>query len=223
MSLTPELRSLLDIIIEKQEGGWVLHGSNTDDDPDGDWTYAGVTAKLWEKYHRKDVSKLEFQEFLATNIGRSAIEFIYEEEFISSLKLSKFPALLQGPLLSCAINRGVSNAVKALQLSINDALEGSSAHFGDLKIDGNAGPKTWQAFNYVVGNDDEKLKERFLYHWTLQYINLVQENAEAWRDRAVYLFEIGNTGKSKVNYHKEPSVLRATHLEGWFNRVEFWR
>lgn len=215
MSLTPELRSILDTIIEKQEGGWVLYGSNTDDDPDGGWTYAGVTAKLWEKYYKKFVSKEDFKYFLNNNKAKPAIELVYEEEFIIPLQLSKFSTLLQGPLLSCAINRGMSNAVKALQLALNFHVQTANI----LKIDGQLGPKTLERATVKLASISDIVfyRDKFLYHWTLQYINLVQENAEAWRDYAKFI----NGDSRKIK--SEPSVLRATYLEGWYQRVEFWR
>jgi lysozyme family protein len=210
-----DIKQLLDKIIEKQEGGWVL--TENKDDPDGGWTYAGVARKLWqETIGHPNVTYALIKEDIERSVdeAKDSIYDVYQIAFIGPLQLDKFPETIRGPLLSAAINIGVEQAVKLLQSCLPYAKE-----------DGIVGPETIKLTSTAY-QSGVIIKDKFMKAWMRYYIKLVQENAEEWRDAyetAAYACNQYAMGKGMQVYKSPPHTLCATQLEGWFNRVEFWR
>lgn len=203
MTISPEGKELIDLIVGKQEGGWVL--SENKGDNDGGWTFGGVTANTFNKLFR-DVAtdaifyRLDCKESLNEQDTAQLIERgyeIYQSEFIKPLQLFSLPSSIRGPLLSCAINCGVKEAVMILQRALN-AWDNSETK--PLVVDGNFGDETKGRINSIqnyqvwIG-----IKTQFLREWMRYYIKLCDNNNDP------------------------KSILHSQFLEGWFNRVEFWR
>lgn len=207
-------KTAIDRIVKDQEGGWKL--TSNVNDPDGGWTYAGVTYKTFSEYWNDhlgthpatDCHTVAGMASLITSFPEDAeadVYSIYYGKYCDPINFDKLPTILQGPLLSAAINIGPEDAVNILQGILQ------------CKPDGNLGSKTLAAIeHWTLDADDEKLLvPAFLREWTRHYIHLVVENAKAWRSSA-------NTIQAG-QIDKLPAVFRAGDLEGWFNRVEYWR
>lgn len=130
MTLSPEIQSILDIIINEQEGGWQL--SHTDGDNDGGWTLAGVTANSYRSYFNKDYSLTEMTDQFTYNRETVKVDIyhVYEMDYLYPLHLDYLPESIRGPLASCAINCGTQTAIKLLQTAIKtpnvDGIMGST-------------------------------------------------------------------------------------------------
>lgn len=202
VEFAPTLESLLDTVLV-QEGGWKI--TNNPDDNDGGFTVGGVTAKNFNAKVRGG-GRYTYAGIRAFwNNDPAAVKAIcldcYHEKFLAPLKLEELPVAIRGPLLSAAINIGEDTAVKILQGIVG------------AKQDGDIGPATIKkVLDYISGLFREHdLKQEFLKAWMKHYIDLVQENSIAWREYALH------------HSDKIPMQLRAVFLEGWYNRVEFWR
>lgn len=225
MIISPEEKALLDTIVEKQEGGWKLEPEDKND-LDGGWTYAGVTRNTLEHYlySKTPESKLDWtldviQEYLKPpdeDKARRLIYELYKNRFIDKLSLFQLPAAIRGPLLSAAINIGVEEAVKLLQRSLNTGFNVDHR----IKVDGNLGPVTVKA---MVGWMQFVDLPEFLSEWMRFYINLVQENGRAWRLCAISHARVQTGQDLDKPITPLPKTLRSEYLEGWFNRIEFWR
>jgi lysozyme family protein len=208
------LQKMLDQVIEEDEGGWML--SENKDDPDGGWTYAGMTAKTFYAWH-KDAELVFDHDHLAgmlqlVNFKRdfqNTIRQCYDEVFLNKIPFNQLPLGIHLPLISCAINCGAENAIKILQETM-----------GMKTIDGVCGPNTIDTCKNEVGMwGPYGFKIRFCKNWMKYYINLVEKNAEEWRQYALWIQGKGHN-MAPVNI---PKVLCAANLKGWFNRVERYR
>lgn len=204
--MTPNTKSFLDEIIRNQEGGWVL--TENANDPDGGWTYGGMTHKNFTgayqvmNYHGMSVM-LESPDNIP-GVQNAAYE-VYDRDFIQSSRAEELPAAIQFAYLSCAINRGVENAVMALQTACN-AIQAKAV----LAVDGKIGPATIAEVKDVDLMDlHVELTHEFCHAWRLQYAELVVYNANAWYTYAL---------KKQAT---EPSIYRAGDLIGWLNRVHY--
>lgn len=228
--MTPNTKSILDEIIRNQEGGWVL--TQNVNDPDGGWTYGGMTKKTfcsvsrgWVGYTysqiedviaQGDASKNGLGE-VKTDFMKDAVLQAYEQIFIIPSRVEEFPIAIQFAYLSCAINRGVENAVRALQMACN-------ACCIITKCDGIIGSATIASANATTHMTEEglmpimqgNLLREFCHAWRLQYADLVVENAEAWH---AYIADV--TGLRAKSSLSEPSLFRAPDLIGWLNRVHY--
>lgn len=223
LSVPAEARVYIDRVII-QEGGWVL--TSNDNDPDGGFTYAGVTARTFKSYceqhnqpviTRENINVLLRRERLeASTVLKDLVYQIYFDEYYEPLFLSSISFRGKGPLLSCAVNLGLDDAVFVLQAALNsvarDALPPSE---NMLKVDGHLGTITYGRLTLLARNP--LLKDHILREWMRRYINLVQLNSQAWK---LYAEAIDFGQDEPV---RKPEVLRAASLEGWFNRVEYWR
>lgn len=63
----------------------------------------------------------------------------------------------------------------------------------------------------------------FLRAWHEHYNKLVKDNAEAWKLWAQHLEDAHNQHTLVIDRDKKPKTLRAEYIDGWFNRVEFFR
>lgn len=224
--ITPEAQAIIDTIIEKQEGGWLL--TENKNDPDGGWTYAGVTASVFNKKFNSTYTYSAMHDNFTSNENiymiNKDIYDIYFEQYYLPLHLSELPTSIRGPLFSCAVNCGTETAVSILQAAYNKGMEQQD----HIKVDGNLGPITIRSMQYVASRGD--LKDYFLREWMLHYINLVQENAAAAFEAFEYVKLIQNNTTASYNVSVAmkaksdfPKVNRAASFEGWFNRIDFWR
>lgn len=204
-------KQILDEIITKQEGGWVL--TNNANDPDGGWTYAGMTARNCCKYQgypglhdaRAVVPFADWQKFVQANCGgeEAVIRGMYDQFFIKPSRVEELPAAIQFAYLSCAINRGVGNAVIVLQDAINGYGEREY-----VAVDGKFGSTTLSFVQQMAGYPELFLME-FCHQWRLQYAKLVIDNAVAWHEAATY------------SEDPAPTIFRANDLIGWLNRIHY--
>jgi len=191
--LFPYQKEQIDTVIAKDEGGWKLtHNAN---DPDGGWTYAGVTHSTFNAYWKKKYPgsnrDMVFNDVLAILNGDvkgqkeldEDVYQIYFEEYYEPMAVHMKAPIISTAILSCAVNIGVENA-----------------------------KKVWDAC--VANPPNTANGSTFLREWTRYYIHLVRDNAKAWRDFAVL---------DHGDLMKMPKIFRAGDLEGWFNRVERYR
>lgn len=198
-------KTLLNTIITKQEGGWGL--TENANDPDGGWTYGGMTKKTLGSFTigYNDDSFKDMQTYLSHEYADGELQkdilAAYEQLFVIPSKVEQLPTAIQAVYLSCAINRGVENAVRALQAAL-----------GMNNIDGIFGTATQANVNGKNGPFIGILRDSFCHQWRLQYTQLVTQNAAAWHDAAIAEQE----GKT-IDL---PAVFRAPDLVGWLNRIE---
>jgi lysozyme family protein len=218
---------MIDFLIEHDEGGWLL--TSNKDDPDGGWTYAGITKSKfvefspgWQSVTFNDMkNNLKHSDKL--KLLTDIVYKIYYKEYFDKLKLNEFNSNWCDALFSCGVNCGVDTAAKILQQTVNKLADQPL-----LVCDGIIGPKT---FSYVIAsksyNSDNKWRDAFLAEWHRHYINIVQANSRAWRDWATLLYAAYLNPTSEniraIEQVEKPRILRATQLEGWFNRVERYR
>lgn len=202
------LSIILEVIEEpSQEGGWKL--TSNSNDPDGGWTFAGVTSNTLTNYlHEHEVSfeHIDSSTILAMlksdvsngvpEIWRERVLKCYYQYFylpackIVANLLNEPDMQLEGYELSCVVNLGLP-------------------HFEQVAND-----------CYEPAEHNEKAGD-FIHHWMVFYINLVVKNAEAWQKFA--LQEADHNKEVKPRNCPEPTTLRADNLLGWYNRVEHWR
>lgn len=218
--MTPNTKSILDEIIRNQEGGWVL--TENANDPDGGWTYGGMTKKTfcsvsrgWDGYtyemiadvvKQGDASKNGLGE-VKSGFMKGSVMQAYEQIFIIPSRMEELPIGIQFAYLSCAINRGVENAVRALQMACN-AIHDKEV----LDVDGKIGPATIrEAVDADMMDLHVELLREFCHDWRMQYAELVVQNSQAWYTVA----------QGKMDILNKPKVFRAPDLIGWLNRVHY--
>lgn len=199
--------------IEHEEGGWKL--TSHPDDPDGGWTYGGVTRKTFEAHTGMLVPVERTTEFLSTTEGikvfQDRVVNIYFNNFIRPLwdagMIVDVPAFVMQSdryqnefnrtVFSCAVNRGVQSARDA-----------------------------WNSCNFKNTDTLVDRRMKFIAAWQDQYTKLVADNAKAWREYAIQLEAI--LAQKQINTDEEyknlasmkPRTLRATFLQGWINRTQ---
>jgi len=200
--ILPYPKTQIDAVIVHDEGGWKLtHNAN---DPDGGWTYAGVTHSTFNAYWKKKYPgsnrDMVFNDVLAILNGDvegqkeldDDVYQIYFNEYYEPVAKYMNQDVMSTAMLSCAVNIGVDNAKK-----IWDACLASPDRLTNDK-----------AFSV------------FLREWTRYYIHLVRDNSHKWQQYALVLED---DHPSSLPTDLRPKVFRAGDLEGWFNRVERYR
>jgi hypothetical protein len=151
-------------VILNDEGGFIFdRDSSQETDPDGGWTWAGVTRNSWEAYWC-ETTPFEVMRVFVENNQQTAEDMAIEIYYIDYAKplqafydkygrVSGYVTYNQYEL-SCAVNIGTMRAKTILQ---------------------NVGLSTDELYN----------KRMFLQAWMLHYITLVQDNAVAWRHYAM--------------------------------------
>lgn len=185
--------------IEQEEGGWKL--TSNPNDPDGGWTYAGVTRKLYEawckKNNLKSLSLAELKEILKEQeFALDAAEFkdyilcIYWDEFLEPITeiCGNLFTYHYGLFLSCAVNRGMAEFKRCY----------AEAH--------NAGTFS---------------TPKFIAAWQDGYTKLVANNADAWEAYCDALLAVAE-GRLELSSVKKPGSKRWKFLAGWINRTQRW-
>jgi len=209
-------QEIIAYVIE-EEGGWQL--TDHADDPDVA-TYGGMRWATYDNWQKMKLTvglhyNLNTFKIKAANGDvalQSRIADAYKFMFYDKARIDELPEILRMPMYSCAVNIGTLNAVKILQRTHNILLQYLFKFDDDpmlLVVDGVIGTKTVTECGYLVDVED---LNTFIDEWIRHYINLVQANAEAWRDYRLL-----------ADRHEEPAILRATFLEGWFNRATMYR
>lgn len=179
-------------IIMVDEGGWKL--THNAADPDGGWTYAGVTAKTFQGHCQKLGKMVPSYQDMVEAIEKGSSELkntvyeIYYNEYYKPLEdmVDLDGGVLQPVELSCAVNCGIGVA------------------------------------KHLFQPNDFKNKE-FCQAWVAHYVQLVVNNARAWMEYAETLeHQYSGTIPIEVR-NKKPSTFRADFLQGWINRVERYR
>lgn len=152
--ILPSVIKLIDDCINNDEGGWKL--TSNSNDPDGGWTFAGVTSYTWAEYYGcGKVSHDEIAHVIASNFDtiKNDIYEIYNEVFYKKIRCKwELNGLVVHPaIFSAAVNLGI--------LEINIILD--------------------QMPTYTDWN-----LENFLKLWQNYYVTLVVINAQAWRNYA---------------------------------------
>ena len=210
MAILPqEFDSLIDQIIKDQEGGYVL--SKDPDGGDGGWTFAGLTAKTISSFH--DMCDYTYDDIarIITNTASAEYADLKEavwNEYIHNfvpIWFDKLPEQLEGPYLSACINEGEHPPELILQRAVNAAMRGQIG-WTPIAEDGLVGPSTLYTMGTIFGGDQGSQKivplevtksfinNCFLKMWMKSYIAICVS---------------------------KPSKLQ--YLEGWHNRVEYWR
>lgn len=155
------VRIAIDKIIKEEEGGWKLtHNPN---DPDGGWTYAGVTAKTFNSHLPEGSVPLTYADMVkAVELGDQNIKetvfsiyfkFYYKplEEYVNGMP--------QSAELSCAINCGVGvakNLINKESFDIHEFCHAWTAHYVQLVVN-NA--RAWmeyaEALEECVKNEEQ--------------------------------------------------------------------
>lgn len=206
--MTPEVEKLIREVIEHptQEGGWKL--TENPNDPDGGWTYAGVTSTVYNKHIQAHITYEDMQQdvvSLAGAVEENILQIYYNEFYLPAVAVVRNllgePGLeLEGYELSCVVNVGLE-------------------HFEQIANEAHASSE--------ASDKDNTHNGHFCYHWMMYYIRLVQKNAEAWRDWGKNCLHLPMATDMRAALHQmsdaQPKNLRAEFLAGWFNRVEHWR
>jgi len=214
-AIPAEVVELIREIIEHptQEGGWKL--TENPNDPDGGWTYAGVTSKTYNEFLAKlsphavcsystirDIVDGAIDLPTQRELNENIIKIYFNEYYIPARavvrNLLQEPGLeLEGYELSCVVNVGLA----AFEQIANEAHASESSH----ELAAHEG--------------------HFCYHWMMHYIRLVQKNAEAWQASAKAFQNCYHNLQHGRDIGEAvcPKTLRAEFLAGWFNRVEHWR
>ena len=194
MTLSKRSQQLLDLIIEEQEGGWVL--SKDPDGGDGGWTFGGVTANTFNKFTFQATNYRCPTYSLADNFAslshatfKAACLEIYEANYFPP-HFDELPALLQGPLLSASIHCGRKTAVKLLQTTYNNDHSDLAIL---LAVDGDLGQVTLDEVNAQFTSWSINFIKDFLGTWEEHYRSIVDANPD-----------------------------KEQFLKGWLNRVAFW-
>ena len=101
----------------KSEGGWV----NNPADPGGE-TIWGVTKRVWEDYTGKPIDSMK-------GLTQDDVKPLYRDRYWKAIRGDELPSGLDYCVFDCAVNSGVSRAVKILQSIIgvnNDGAIGNN-------------------------------------------------------------------------------------------------
>lgn len=193
-------QKVIDIIIDCDEGGWKLTSSSNDND--GGWTFAGITANVWNEYYGElsPFSHTDMAHFIAGDLERAKSEIysIYYDGYYQPLQNALHPITNIAPsLLSCAVNCGVNTAVSLINKVKGDHLAFLRAwhlYYCDLV---RANAEAWR--DYARDLEEELLLEM-----------KASERLDA-------------DGRINQIQQERPRTLRAEYIAGWFNRVERYR
>ena len=157
--MSVDVDKLLEVIISKQEGGYVL--SKDPDNGDGGWTYAGVTKTTMDKLSGFSTEFKDYEaidEWLKLAANRETISNIVNDIYRRNYVPKDFdsvPIFLAGPYLSASINLGDNPAAVIYSITRQSvALESQLSEFN-----------YWWLARYVdiVINNPRKLQ--FLRGW----------------------------------------------------------
>lgn len=187
---------LIDDCINLEEGGWKL--TSNSNDPDGGWTFAGVTSTTWREYYKIDeISHDDMAHHIAANFDsiENTVYTLYTDVFYKPL----YPICrwdIEGyrvhpAVFSAAVNLGVPAVSKMLE----------KMEFVDYKL------------------------KNFLKHWQDYYVDLVLNNVEAWENYSGACASAIKSGEaySVILQQMKPKEFRAAYLRGWLNRIERYR
>lgn len=219
--------AVINSMIVLDEGGWVV--TEYTNDPGG-LTIGGMTyatfADGMKKYGESPSAEGYKSSFNSTdrelvNAVKQRIIQVYYDKFYTPLSLDNCP--IAGPLLSCAVNAGLDDAIKILQAMSNEY----NASFS-LKIDGVWGPNTANAVKVVYNSiSPGVLRREFTSRWRAMYVHMVQANVDAWEVytatlQAIITGHIAGHPTMPDDWYKvkAPKFKRWKVLEGWLNRVQ---
>ena len=201
-------------MIEDEEGGWVL--TDHPDDPDIA-TYGGMRFITFRSYMRRERGiNIKLEDFIRwakegnTHFKKNIIE-VYYIRFWKTYEIENF-GMVADLVLSAVVNIHYKARVRIIQTALNSW----GRTRPKLKVDGALGSKTKRAirnFRRASTNTEfdivrTNFKIAFIRQWMHEYVKIVRNNARAWQHRA--------KGGRKL---KEPRVLHANNLGGWWNRV----
>jgi hypothetical protein len=144
-------------VILNDEGGFIFdRDSSQETDPDGGWTWAGVTRKVWEDYvgHPMPfatIAHMQEYEYAATEALATEIYYANYAKPLSALFHIRPYYVYE---LSCAVNCGYGIAK---DLIIRNPYDSTTSSY----------------------------EKEFLNNWMYHYIKLVTDNAIAWRHYAM--------------------------------------
>lgn len=205
--MTPAIEAMIVEIIEKQEGGWILtHNAN---DPDGGWTFAGITAPVFTSY----MTLLAGAPAPYHNSGllRQGISTDLANHTIDVWKTRVLDCYFHNYYLPCA---------KAVGDYLNYPAHEIGVEGWELSAFINCGPGGFHDILMKMKTEvpDGDLEQTgFLRAWMAHYIELTVNNACAWREFAA------KCGLLTASADDKPTTFRAPNLLGWFRRVEYWR
>jgi lysozyme family protein len=122
-----------------------IEGGLIDDERDlGGITHWGISLGAFPELGREGIKKLTQEE----------AKKLYKEHYWNPMRLDEMPEGIRMPIFDCAVNQGVSGAIKCLQKTLK------------IKADGIIGKQTIAAVN---GADQEELAALFLADRSLFY------------------------------------------------------
>lgn len=180
------LKTALDTVMI-HEGGYV----NDPVDPGGE-TYAGVARRYWPNWAGwafidtiRDKSSLHIYAKM-----EEYVELFYREQFWNRLQGDKITSqAVADELLDSAVNLGVHQAVKFLQIALN-VLNRNGTAYENVVVDGELGPKTLTCLATAAKTDEKLL---------VKVMNVLQGG--------YYLEKM------------QESEIKERFARGWFNRV----
>lgn len=200
MTLSPAMRALLDQVITQDEGGWVL--TSNENDPDGGWTYAGVTARTFSAWWASRGQVLRSRDQMAALIASDLsnvvddVYSIYESEFVFAGHVAEVPEPLARAYLSAIINLGVPAGIRVLQRTFM------------LYDDGIWGPNTANAC--AAANSMKQYSDRYITTfrqiWQAHYISIACVSADEFAGGVA----LALMGRARA----------WTNLPGWIARAE---
>ena len=172
-------------------------GYSKDPDDVGGETFKGISRRYnpqWEGWEIIDAMKSHpnFPSILKTmsNLDDSVHDF-YKKLYWDSNSLDDCPSqVIANEMFDTAVNMGRNRAAKFLQESLN-YLNRNERIFDDLEVDGDIGPASLRALNFILDHGEEEL--------LLKVLNVLQ-------------------GSFYLEYmKKKPSQEK--FMRGWFERV----
>ena len=164
MPLTNIQKGTIDFIIMNDEGGWVL--SSDSDGGDGGWTYAGVTARTFNRvygaaYTRSDILVV-LEDARRKEIFVEQIYNLYLNEFYLPAHIDAMPTdKLAQVMLSVAINCSPQIALTILQRAVGANDDGIWGKETNTKL---------AALAPIV------TLKNLIREWARHYIRIVQNN-----------------------------------------------
>jgi Putative secretion activating protein len=148
--------------ILQREGGFVAHPS----DPGGPTNF-GITQNTLGRFLGRFATVDDIR-----NLTEQMARAIYMKNYIVEPNLDEIdPVDLRDLVVDCAVNHGVTTAVKWLQTAINEQITKWGMTL--LVVDGSLGPKTKKALSYV---NKDRLFEQIIARRIEFYCQLVKDD-----------------------------------------------
>lgn len=189
--------TLINRVVLTEEGGWFLNPVDNND-LDGGWTFGGMTSELYNKFYETDATKNK-------PIVRSTIAVVVSTEFGRQQHRN-----------DCIVVYYNDFVLPILKWTGDE-----ECHEDQFSCAINLGMEQFKKLWSDLIKDDPHAA--FVERWKDHYVELVVENAKAWKEYALAceadLPQDLNREQLEAVEAKKPKSLRAIYLAGWLSRV----